>query len=173
MPGSKFAAGSIAWGDCLRCGLRFYLRDLTFDGYMPGLRVCIDCYDSKQPQEFLVDVTDPQALWKPAPDEVAFTAPVLTLDDANLPPNLSWTSADFQAYTVGGYSVYRAIPGSPFTLLATFLNQENIYNNGQPGLIETLAYADTTALFGVTYQYYVLAFSLTGELGPTDQTGTD
>lgn len=139
---------------------------------MPGLRVCIDCYDSKQPQEFLVDVTDPQALWKPAPDSVAMTAPVLTVVDQNIPPNLSWTSANFEAYTTGGYSVYRAIPGNPAVLLATFNNQENIYENGLPGIIETLNYTDATAVQGVTYMYQVIAFSLTGSLGPTDAITT-
>lgn len=79
MPGSKYAQGSVAWGLCNRCGLKFFLRDLVFDGYYPGLRVCIECYDSKQPQEFLVDVTDPEALWKPAPDTVQFTPSVLSL----------------------------------------------------------------------------------------------
>src|SRR5271170_1509845 len=104
MPGSKYAWGREAWGLCNRCGLRFLLAQLVFDGYMPGLRVCIDCYDPKHPQEFLVDVTDPLTLWKPSPDTVATTAPVLTLVSALLPIQLSWTPADFQAYTVGSYS---------------------------------------------------------------------
>lgn len=160
MPGAKYARGSEAWGLCQRCGLRFLLNDLVFDGYMPGLRVCADCYDSRHPQEFLQDVTDPIALWKPAPDSVAFTAPVLSLVLLGPPVKLAWSIADFQAYTVGSYAVYRAIVGQPFVLLATFKNTEDILQDGKPPIGETLAYRDSTAVHGTAYQYYILAASL-------------
>jgi hypothetical protein len=168
MPGSKYAWGSQAWGLCQRCGERFYLRNLVFDGYMPGLRVCVDCYDPRHPQEFLQDVTDPTALWKPAPDGVSFTAPVLTSSSGvSIPVVLNWTVADFGAYTVGGYSVYRAPQSTGiFALLATFNNTENILQNGQPGITETLTYSDSTVVANTEYLYYVQAFSLTYAADP-------
>jgi hypothetical protein len=137
--------------------------DLVFDGYMPGLRVCVDCYDPRHPQEFLQDVTDPVALWKPAPDNVQFTAPVLTCSSGlAIPVVLNWTVADFQAYTVGGYTVYRAPQSTGvFVALATFKNTENLFANGQPPIGQTLTYSDATAAHATAYLYYVQAFSLT------------
>lgn len=160
MSGSRYAPGTEAWGVCQRCHLRFLLAALTFDGYMPGLRVCVDCYDDRHPQEFLVDVTDPEALWKPAPDSVLFIAPVLTLVQIGPPVKLSWTEGSFGAYTVGSYSVYRAIHGSPYVLLATFVNVENILQDGKPDITETLKYTDSTVAAGTLYDYYVQANSL-------------
>lgn len=160
MTGSRYARGSEAWGLCQRCHLRFYLDALVFDGYMPGLRVCADCYDDRQPQEFLVDVTDPVGLWKPAPDSVLFIASVLTLVQLGPPVKLRWTVADFGAYTVGSYSVYRAIRGSPFVLLATFVNVEDILQDGKPPITETLTYSDSAVVPGTLYDYYVQANSL-------------
>jgi hypothetical protein len=160
MPASRFAPGNKAWGLCQRCLLRFYLSELVFDGYMPGLRVCSGCYDDRQPQEFPVDVTDPVALWKPSPDSVLFIAPVLTLVQVGPPVKLAWTVADFGAYTVGSYSVYRAIHGQPFVLLATFLNVEHILQDGKPPITETLSYEDSAVIAGTLYDYYVQANSL-------------
>lgn len=72
-----YAEGRTAWGLCQRCGLRYLLRELVLDGYFPNLRVCSGCYDPPQPQERLAIVSDPEALWKPSPDNYAITAPVL------------------------------------------------------------------------------------------------
>lgn len=160
MPGAKYARGSEAWGLCQRCGLRFFLTDLVFDGYMPGLRVCDGCYDPKHPQEFLQDVTDPIALWKPAPDSVAIVLPVLTLVQVGPPVKLSWTPADFDAYTVGTYEVWRAIQGQAYVKLATFTNVENLFADGRPSIIQTSSYTDSTVVLGTTYLYQVIARSL-------------
>jgi hypothetical protein len=166
MPGAKYARGSQAWGMCQRCGLRALLRDLVFDGYMPGLRVHPECFDARHPQEFLQDVTDPIALWKPAPDEVAFTLPVLFVVAVGPPVRLAWTSADFGAYTTGNYQVYRGLPGNPYALLATFPNVYNIVEDdqlrvhpGSPGIVETLIYVDSSVIAD-TYNYYIQVNSL-------------
>jgi hypothetical protein len=161
MPSSRYAQGQKAWGLCQRCGIRFLLNDLVFDGYMPGLRVCVDCYDSRHPQEYPIDVTDPQALYRPAPDSVAFTAPILTVIQGTSPVKLAWTVADFGAYTVGSYSVFRSTSGEPFVSLATFNNTEDILQDGNPGIGETLAYTDSTVVHLTTYRYYIQAVTLT------------
>jgi hypothetical protein len=174
MPGAKYARGSQAWALCQRCGLRFLLMDLVFDGFMPGLRVCSGCFDTRQPQEFLVDVTDPIALWKPAPDSVAFTPPILYLIQAGPPVKLAWTSAYFGAYTTGRYLVWRAVPGSPYVLLATFNNVYDIFQDGnpptpvsQPGMTETLMYTDASVVAD-PFNYYIEADSLVTTYGVDD-----
>ena len=74
-----YARGSIAKGMCQRCGLQFLLPELRFDGYYPNLRVCDGCYDPPQPQEKLAIVSDPEGLWRPAPDDYLVTAPLLVI----------------------------------------------------------------------------------------------
>lgn len=133
---------------------------------MPGLRVHSDCYDPKHPQEFLVDVTDPIALWRPAPDSVAFTAPVLSASGLS-PIALAWTAADFGAYTVGSYAVYRAVNAGAYELYAgPFENSEDIFQDGNPPISETLSYSDGAVTPGNTYQYYIQSASLVTQ--PTD-----
>lgn len=127
MPG-RYARGTEAWGLCQKCGLRFLLRDLTFDGYYPNLRVCTGCYDDKQPQEFLIDVTDPQALYRPSP-EFGPIAPVLSgaVDVQDETFVLTWTEAQPRGNSrVAQYLVYREFSatgtfpdGGNGTLLAT------------------------------------------------------
>jgi len=43
-------------------------RDLVEDGHIEGLLVCSDCWEPKHPQEIPVVVTDPIALYRPAPE---------------------------------------------------------------------------------------------------------
>lgn len=78
MTHSTYARGSKAWGLCKRCGLRFLLHELVFDAQIPWLRVCNQCFDPKHPQERPVKASDPQALWRPSPEQGGPTAPVLT-----------------------------------------------------------------------------------------------
>ena len=183
MPGGKYAAGSQAWGLCQYCGLRFYLRDLVFDGYFPGLRVCVDCFNPRHPQEFLQDVTDPVALWKPAPEDPP-GAPVLSGALVGGYPSLTWTTVDLKAGPrVDAYAVNRAsstdgITYTAFVVLATFpvlywadrpgglalLVEEGnpVHNNG--GVYsQTLAYVDTTVTAGNWYQYRVDALLVNDE----------
>lgn len=67
----------MAKGLCQRCGLKYMLWELVFDGYFPNLRVCNGCYDPPQPQERLAIVSDPEALYKPAVDTMAVSPPIL------------------------------------------------------------------------------------------------
>lgn len=177
MTGSRYAPGTKAWGLCARCGLRFFLRELQFDGYYPGLRVCEGCYDSKQPQEFLIDVTDPIALWKPSP-EFSPGAPVLSGILVANQPHLAWTPVVLRGGPrVDAYAVYRAdstdgVIFSAFALLASFpvlyygdAGQESLadlVDHGNPfadneGVSsQTLTYVDAAVSASHTYQYQVL-----------------
>lgn len=177
MAGSRYAPGTKAKGLCNRCGLTFLLRDLVFDGYMPGLRVCVDCYDPVQQQEFLVDVTDPVALWKPSP-EFSPSAPVLSGMLVGGLPHLAWTQVILRGGPrVDAYEVYRAdssdgLVFSDFVLLASFpvlyygdagqQSLADLVDHGNPladngGVSDqTLTYIDTTIAAGFTYQYQVL-----------------
>lgn len=74
----EYARGDHAWGECGRCAGRALLKDLIFDGQLPNIRVHPECYEPKHPQERLVAVDDPVALWRPSPEVLdAPSAPVL------------------------------------------------------------------------------------------------
>lgn len=136
--GSKYAAGDQAWGLCQKCALRFLLRDLVFDGYYPGLRVCVDCYDSRQPQEFLVDVTDPTALWKPSPEwgpeNPQLTAVIFANDIF-----LSWTECIPRGGSrVAAYLLYRStsLDGVNYTASVQIANLPVVYYTDLADLVE-------------------------------------
>ena len=74
----KYARGTSAWGECARSGRKMLLKDMVFDGYFPNLRVDPDWFEDRHPQERLVKVDDPVALFRPAPELLdPPTAPVL------------------------------------------------------------------------------------------------
>jgi hypothetical protein len=107
MPAAKYAQGQDAWGLCKRCGLRFLLGDLVFDGFMPSMRVCKECYDGKQQQEFHKPVTDPQALYSPSPDDGPIP-PVLMVTVAGATRVLDWSPANPNGGArVKAYEVFR------------------------------------------------------------------
>lgn len=66
-----FAKGTRAWGICQRSGLRFLLKDLVPDGRYPNLMVNPAWWEPKHPQENPITVTDPQTLYRPAPERFA------------------------------------------------------------------------------------------------------
>lgn len=157
-----YARGSKAWGLCKRCGLRFLLNDLVLDEHIPGLRVCVDCFDTKQPQERLVDVGDPQALWRPSPDDTggATSTPVLALAGDGSPRfALSWTSTEFNAQITAGYRLYRSTDGITFSLLTTLPAGVDVNTFL---FTETLTYADTDFVDSQLYYYYVVAYDAVG-----------
>lgn len=168
--GSKYATGDRAWGLCQKCGLRFLLRTLVFDGYYPNLRVCSGCYDSRQPQEFLVDVTDPTALWKPSPEwgpenpqlsAVAFAGEV----------DLSWTECIPRGGSrVADYLLYRSLStdGVNFTAsiqiadlpVVYYTDLADLVENGDPKFdnegikLEFLSFVDTSVPAHINYAKY-------------------
>ena len=65
---NKYARGHKAVGWCERCGDKYLLKELVYDGQFPDLLVCRPCYDPKHPQEYLPDVKDPVTLYDPTGD---------------------------------------------------------------------------------------------------------
>lgn len=64
----SYAKGRNALAECQRSGQKMRYRDLVEDGHVPGLLVHPDWWEPKHPQEIPVDVTDPVALYRPAPE---------------------------------------------------------------------------------------------------------
>lgn len=175
--GSKYATGDRAWGLCQICGLRFLLRDLVFDGYYPNLRVCVPCYDPRQPQEFLVDVTDPTALWRPSPEWGPENQALSALIFAN-EVQLSWTECILRGQPrVNTYLLYRSVSAdevnfSASVLIATlpvlyYSDLADLNENGNPpynnqGIeAETLNFQDTVP-DGVNFVRYQVFAKLDG-----------
>lgn len=69
-PGGKrqYARGRNAVAECQRSGQKMRYRDLVEDGHVEGLLVHPDWWEPKHPQEIPVEVTDPIALYRPAPE---------------------------------------------------------------------------------------------------------
>lgn len=64
----EYAKGTNAVAECQRSGQKMRYRDLVEDGHVSGLLVHPDWWEPKHPQEIPVEVTDPIALWRPAPE---------------------------------------------------------------------------------------------------------
>lgn len=162
-----YARGSKAWGMCMRCGIRYLLKELVMDGYYPNIRVCLGCYDGPQPQERLAVVSDAVALSRPAPDSYLVTPPFLMATVIAGQVVLAWTSiggAPVGEDSVGGrgaelsagYQVYRSPDQVTWTLLATLLNTADEFGALS---IETLTYTDTAPPAGTIY-YYVRGYDV-------------
>lgn len=66
--GKEYARGTHALAECQRSGQKMRYRDLVEDGHIKGLLVHPDWWEPKHPQEIPVEVTDPVALYRPAPE---------------------------------------------------------------------------------------------------------
>ena len=64
----EYAKGTHAIAECQRSGQKMRYRDLVEDGHVSGLLVHPDWWEPKHPQEIPVEVTDPIALFRPAPE---------------------------------------------------------------------------------------------------------
>jgi len=64
----QYARGRNAVAECQRSGQKMMYRDLVVDGHIEGLLVHPDWWEPKHPQEIPVEVTDPIALYRPAPE---------------------------------------------------------------------------------------------------------
>jgi hypothetical protein len=154
-----YAKGHLAWGLCSRCGLRYLLRELVLDGYFPNIRVCQGCYDPPQPQERLAVVSDPVALWKPAPDTYLVPPPFLTAEVVGGSVVLNWTSIMAPAvgndvggphhgpYLSAGYEVYRA-PGQSVAEIdaSLLLHMDGV--NGSTSFPDSSIYANVVTASG-------------------------
>ncbi len=163
-----YARGSKALGLCQRCGLRFLRRDLIFDGYFPNMLVCQGCYDPRQPQEFPVTVTDPEAIYRPSPDAYLVPQPFLTAAIAGSTVVLTWTSIGGRqvgddnsgmggAATSAGYNVFRSTDGgNTWAQVAALPNAADEFG---ALAIETLTWTDTAVPAGEV-QYKVLGYDV-------------
>lgn len=61
--------GSVAIAVCDRCKEKHYYDELRPDGNSPGLRVCEDCWDVKDPWRLPARETENITLRYPRPDE--------------------------------------------------------------------------------------------------------
>lgn len=154
--GNRYARGSKAWGICLRCGLRDLLNNLVYDGQVPWVRVHTGCRDDKHPQERLVRVTDPIALWHPSPEAV-YTYPVLSGVQVGAAINLTWTAATFWAGRVESYDLYRSVDGGAYSLLES---QDVTYTMLGAIDVEPLTHSDTPVTPAVVYRYRVDAMDV-------------
>ena len=68
MAGRSYAKGRNAIAECQRSGQKMRYRDLVEDGHVPGLLVHPDWWEPKHPQEIPVEIHDPIALYRPAPE---------------------------------------------------------------------------------------------------------
>lgn len=73
---NTYASGKNAIGMCQRCGFVYPYPTLRKDGYTNSL-VCSSCYDISHPAERPINVSDAQALRRPAPDLDAAASRVL------------------------------------------------------------------------------------------------
>ena len=161
MPATRYAQGRDAWGLCNRCGLRFFLAELVFDHFMPGLRVCRGCYEIKQPQEAFQAITDAQLLYKPSPEDAPGN-PVLTANVVGLVVHLAWNAIEIRGGArVDAYLVNRAgaqIASLPVTYYDTNLADLNETGNpteGNDGIAsQTLSYVDTPSVGQWIYQVF-------------------
>jgi hypothetical protein len=158
---ARYAKGLRAWGICQRSGKKVLLSDMVFDGQIKNLRVASDEYDPRHPQEQLLKMTDPQALWRPAPQDYPLTSPVLTGSVDFTGRTLNWTASQADVSVIGGYRLYRSLDTVlpyAYTLLQTF---SNVYDYLGGLTSETLSYVDTESLTaGATPHYYVEAFTV-------------
>ena len=168
-----YARGSLAWGLCQRCGLRYLLKELVMDGYFPNIRVCQGCYDPPQPQERLAVVSDPLALFKPAVDTVWIAPPVLVATQVGANVVLTWSgfngdvSGDIYtgnyvdgprrsggAQLTAGYFVNRSPDGLNWTQLANLANTADEFGALS---IETRTYTDVAPADQVWF-YQVIGY---------------
>jgi hypothetical protein len=149
-----FSSGTRAWGICMKCGLREFLNDLREDEQYPELLVCSECWDEKHPQERLLPVPDPTALYRASPDDWGMTAPVLTLT-AQGPNVLNWTASRSGAQVIVSYTVYRRVQGTTdFTSIAVLPVTQS---KATFRLIVPATYTDGTADNNTLYDYKVMA----------------
>lgn len=116
--GREYAKGTKAWGRCQRCDLRALLHELIFDGRYPWLRVHPECFEPVHPQERLVSVYDPVALYHPSPESNNTVAPVLEAVLALPTVTLNWTAASTLGARIEGYKVMRSTDGETYTQVA-------------------------------------------------------
>lgn len=78
-----YATGKVAIAICDRCKFKFPYLALRPDGDKPGLRVCKDCWDTKDPYRLPPRKADAFTLRYPRPDVSIAVAPGFQVDVLN------------------------------------------------------------------------------------------
>ena len=79
------ASGDLTKAICDRCKLRYPYQELRADGNSPGLRVCEECCDNKDPWRYPAPRPDPIAVRFARPD-----APLVSNDTLVINEDGSW-----------------------------------------------------------------------------------
>lgn len=163
MTGVAYASGRFAKGECQKCGLEVPYLQLVSDGHWRELRVCPACYDARHPQERLHPVSDPIALWRPAPESKwPPTAPVLAGELGGTTISLAWSASTSPDSAVAGYRLYRATGLADAVLIGDFPVERSFIGAIES---ETLSYLDVGLADGL-YSYTVHAYDLRGLPSP-------
>jgi hypothetical protein len=159
--GRKYARGTKAWFICSRCGQRGLYRQSVFDGYYPNLRVHQECWEDKHPQEKLLKMEDPIALYRPSPEWGGAPATLFASIDALTGfVTLTWTEAEVFNARFESYDVYRADVDPLTGVIGEYVLLEALpilYDEFMAILDQTLTYTDDTVLPLTTYAYKVIA----------------
>jgi hypothetical protein len=158
---ATYARGDRAWGICQRCGLRDRLHALLFDQQYPNLRVHVECWDEKHPQERLLPVSDPSSLWRPSPEDYPLSQPVLTAEIDVDGVQVTWTESVSPVLNVYGYRLYRSVNDGAYELVDTLLVVRDDFGAIIQNALEYLDEEEYEA--GDVILYYVVAFSGTTE----------
>jgi len=112
--GRSYAKGRRAIAECQRSGQKMKYRDLVEDGHVAGLLVHPAWWEPKHPQEIPVEVDDPVALYRPAPE---ISIPVGYGDPENADGGTTPTAPDGGAVVTGTLS--EALSGAETHLVST------------------------------------------------------
>lgn len=80
-----YASGDLTIAVCDRCRTKVSYKTLRPDGQAPGLRVCLECRDNKDPYRLPARKTEGIALQKPRPDTSVATTDTFILTEQGLP----------------------------------------------------------------------------------------
>lgn len=159
---NRFAPGRRAWGECARSGRRMLLKDMTFDGYYPNLRVDPAWREERHPQEQLPKVTDAIALHQPAPPNLPQpSTPVLEGELAGGPRvEIEWSESTSSVELITQYVIFRAVgaDSDEFDELATV----PVTRDAFAAITSSREYEDDSVQSGNTYRYYVIARGVKG-----------
>lgn len=119
------------------------------------MRVHSGCYDPKHPQERLVPLTDPTALFRPSPEQGSIP-PVLSGEAGATGIELTWTAAQPFGPRIEYYKLFRSLDNETFTQIYT---APVVYDDFMAVISEPLSYTDEDTTADTEYTYYVSAYN--------------
>lgn len=161
---TRYAPGRKAWGECARSGRRMLLKDMTFDGRFPNLRVDPAWFEDKHPQENLPKVSDAIALHRPAPQRLPQpSAPLLVATVGDGPSiELAWSESISMVELIESYIVFRAVGEGEFEELATI----HVERDAFAAVTSENGFTDEAVEQDTTYRYYVIARTMKSAESP-------